>query len=48
MDPTQANQTSQLANDIQAEDAKAQLNKANSQVSGENTNSSVQAAHGMS
>ena len=47
IDPTKAYQTSQVANDIQAEDAKAQLNKVDHQVQGEDTDSVAQAAHGM-
>ncbi|MED7818669.1 MULTISPECIES: hypothetical protein [unclassified Francisella] len=44
---TKQTQVSQIADDIQAEDAKAQLNKVNNQVHGQDTISAVQAAHGM-
>ena len=47
IEPDQTYQTSRVANDIQAEDAKAQLNRIDNQVDGEDTNNVAQAAHGM-
>ncbi|MED7789494.1 hypothetical protein [Francisella sp. 19X1-34] len=41
-------QTCQTADDIQAEEAKAQLNKFDDQVHGQDTNNVAQAANGMS